>query len=172
MRCSGDRPICKRCSRLGHTCIYSTPEVRRTSRPTPGFTTSDKPPLPLSSISRGRSLSTLSHQDDQVTSHAFHASPPLLANPSEEYYLGIPLSLVSTLVEVYYSNVYNATLLLHKPSFLEALASGTAPIHIVLSVCAFASKYTTPSLSVIWLINISASIAMQMMWPRLKNTVS
>ena len=58
----------------------------------------------------------------------------------EEQYLGIPKSLVSTLVELYFDNVYNAALLLHKRLFLESLAAGTARPHVVLSVCAFAAK--------------------------------
>jgi hypothetical protein len=60
---------------------------------------------------------------------------------SEEQYLGIPSALVSSLIEVYYANVYNATLLLHRPSFLDAVAAGTARSHVVLSVCAWAAKY-------------------------------
>ena len=44
------------------------------------------------------------------------------------------------LVDVYYENVYNATLLLHKQTFLDSLAAGTVRSHIVLSICAFAAK--------------------------------
>lgn len=57
-----------------------------------------------------------------------------------ETYLGIPCSLLSTLVEVYYSNVYNSSLVLHKRSFLEALSAGTVRPHVILGVCAWASK--------------------------------
>jgi hypothetical protein len=60
---------------------------------------------------------------------------------TSDQYLGIPSSLLYKLVEVYYDNVYNATLLLHKQTFLDSLAAGTVRPHIVLSVCAFAAKY-------------------------------
>ncbi|EXJ69938.1 uncharacterized protein A1O5_07011 [Cladophialophora psammophila CBS 110553] len=46
-----------------------------------------------------------------------------------------------SLVDVYYANVYNASLLLHKRLFLEAIAAGTARHHVVLSVCAWALKW-------------------------------
>ncbi|KAJ9609082.1 hypothetical protein H2200_006853 [Cladophialophora chaetospira] len=43
--------------------------------------------------------------------------------------------------KAYYANVYNAGLLLHKPSFLQSLASGTARNHLVLSVCALGAHF-------------------------------
>jgi hypothetical protein len=46
-----------------------------------------------------------------------------------------------TLVDLYFETAYNASLLLHKQSFLEQLALGTATPHIVLSVCAWAAKF-------------------------------
>ncbi|KIX99503.1 uncharacterized protein Z520_05079 [Fonsecaea multimorphosa CBS 102226] len=46
-----------------------------------------------------------------------------------------------SLVDVYYANVYNASLLLHKRLFIEAIASGTARHHLVLSVCAWALNF-------------------------------
>ena len=68
-------------------------------------------------------------------------SGPLGWLPTEDSYLGIPRNLVLTLVEVYYDNVYNATLLLHKRTFLESLSAGIVRPHIILSVCAWAAKY-------------------------------
>lgn len=50
------------------------------------------------------------------------------------------MSLIMTLVEVYYANVYNASILLHKRMFLDSVAFNTASQHVVLSVCAFALK--------------------------------
>lgn len=67
----------------------------------------------------------------------------ILDCPTDVPYLGIPQSLVLTLVDVYFDNVYNASLLLHKGLFLESLAAGTARLHVVLGVCAWAAKYAT-----------------------------
>ncbi|KAK5675883.1 hypothetical protein LTS10_011615 [Elasticomyces elasticus] len=62
------------------------------------------------------------------------------ADPKQPY-LGISNSLLYTLVDVYFATAYNASLLLHKASFLESLAGGTATPHVVLSVCAWAANF-------------------------------
>ncbi|KIW93881.1 uncharacterized protein Z519_05196 [Cladophialophora bantiana CBS 173.52] len=59
----------------------------------------------------------------------------------DHYDLGIPKSLVSTLVEVFFDNAYNATLVLHKMLFLESLERGRANPHVVLSICAWAANF-------------------------------
>ncbi len=60
---------------------------------------------------------------------------------SAEPYLGISQTLMYKLVDLYFETAYNASLLLHKASFLEALTAGTATPHVVLSICAWAAKY-------------------------------
>ena len=60
---------------------------------------------------------------------------------SGEPYLGVSKSLMYTLVDLYFETAYNASLLLHKASFIESLVAGTATPHIVLSVCAWAAKF-------------------------------
>ena len=57
------------------------------------------------------------------------------------------IKLDECLIEVYYANVYNATLLAHKPSFVDAVAAGTARSRVVLSVCALAANYDRKPLS-------------------------
>ena len=53
--------------------------------------------------------------------------PPgqLLNQPEQDRYIGIPDTLLATLVEVYFDNVYNADLLLHRRRFSDAIAEGT-----------------------------------------------
>jgi len=68
------------------------------------------------------------------------ASSKLMAQ-SEHAYLGISQDLTYTLAELYFETAYNASLLLHKASFLASLAAGTACPHVVLSVCAWGAKY-------------------------------
>lgn len=102
----------------------------------------DSHPSPARSTAReGRHLT--SSETLQVDDRSPAVPSLLLGHPVVEHYLGIPKSLVLTLVEVYYDNVYNATLLLHKGLFLRSLAAGTARPHLVLSVCAWAAKYAT-----------------------------
>lgn len=45
------------------------------------------------------------------------------------------------LIELYYENVSNASLLLHKASLHEAVDTGIAIPHVLLSICAFGAKY-------------------------------
>jgi hypothetical protein len=139
MRCSGERPICKRCSRLRHTCSYNS--NKPTSRKSPHVTNS--PSTNGNPSSPPRIEKARHNTSNKTTSIGHHplSTTALTESPRLEYDLGIPKSLVSTLVEVYYENVYNARLLLHKGQFLESLAAGTANPHVVLSVCASAAKY-------------------------------
>jgi hypothetical protein len=59
---------------------------------------------------------------------------------SEKTYLGIPSALVSPLVETYFAHAYNASLLLHRPTFTDDLAAEVVRPDILLSVFAFAAK--------------------------------
>jgi hypothetical protein len=45
------------------------------------------------------------------------------------------------LIEIYFDNVANSALALHKTDFLHRVHAGTATPHVVLSVCAFGAKY-------------------------------
>lgn len=54
-------------------------------------------------------------------------------------FLGISETMVSTLVELYFDHVYNAPLLLHRQSFVDAVAVGTVRRDILLAVCALGS---------------------------------
>lgn len=69
----------------------------------------------------------------------------ILTQPSgtggNRQYIGLLEHLLPELVEIYFNYVYNAHLLLHKRSFLESVANGTACIHVVLSICAWGAKY-------------------------------
>lgn len=68
----------------------------------------------------------------------------MLSMRKDSPYLGISESLMYTLVDVYFENAYNASLLLHKGRFLESLAAGTVEAHLILSVCAYAAKSLVP----------------------------
>lgn len=70
--------------------------------------------------------------------------PPLvdISNRSHYFtrsYLGIPPEVLPNLVDIYFSHVYNASLLLHKATFWNKLNAGTLRPHVILSVCASAS---------------------------------
>lgn len=124
IRCSGERPSCKRCVRLKNTCRYDTNSqfkrhvTRTTSRTEP---------------------SCAIHSSNLVPA----ASPAHLnaeSVPNHGFYLGIAPSLVNTLIELYFDNVYQSTLLLHKSTFMQSLANQTVKAHILLSICAWGAK--------------------------------
>ena len=144
IRCSGEQPICKRCLRLNRSCTYSTnlTVAKHGSRPpwdSMAMRTASCTPSASTSTKKGR---TIASNNEASQARNYTTSPePLLRQPVEERYYGVPNSLILQLVEVYYENMYNARLLLHKRIFLESLAAGTAKPHTVLSVCACAAKY-------------------------------
>lgn len=60
-------------------------------------------------------------------------------------YCGVPQTLLWELVEIYFTHAYNASLLLHKDTFVHSLRAGTVTPHVLLSVCAWASKWVLVS---------------------------
>ncbi len=107
------------------------PVIRKAARSYPALIAAADSRRPTSTI----------HLEGSSTGYRTAQIPKPLAFPStEEQYLGVPLALVRNLVEVYYTFIGNASLLLHKGSFLGALGAGRASPHVVLSVCALASK--------------------------------
>lgn len=134
IRCSGERPVCKRCVRLGHPCIYSNnsfPARQSTRESLPACHDGYPSPAPTAALdSNSRIRPTRS---DHLTS-----CPRVPLNGD---YPGVPKAMVSILVHVYWDNLYNASLLLNKRVFFEALETGTVRPHIILSICASAAKY-------------------------------
>jgi hypothetical protein len=143
IRCSGERPSCKRCARLRHTCTYNAPfsanEANPPHTPQPVSNSKRRPPLqpPASSEGRfGTGGSIVQKANAQVLSLSF---PHELGN--EDRYHGIPKTLLLALVELYFDNVYNAHLIFQRETFQQSLALGRARSHVVLSVCAFGARY-------------------------------
>ncbi|KIW34670.1 uncharacterized protein PV07_01437 [Cladophialophora immunda] len=68
------------------------------------------------------------------------AQPTFQTNASAGY-CRIPHALALDLTALYFSHAYNASLLLHQETFLAEVRAGAANPHVLLSVCAFASKF-------------------------------
>ncbi|KIL85329.1 hypothetical protein FAVG1_11284 [Fusarium avenaceum] len=60
---------------------------------------------------------------------------------ANDFYQGVPPSLVPILIDLYFENVYQSDLLLHKPTFLQALANQAVRPHILLSICAWGANF-------------------------------
>ena len=137
IRCTGERPICRRCSRLKQTCSYSG--TATPSRKHHVFVPASINRPITRSPKEQRSKSTA---NDTTSPDRRRPIPTSSASYSgvDHYDLGIPKSLMSLLVEVFFEDAYNATLLLHKRLFLESLEEGRTSPHVILSVCAWAAK--------------------------------
>lgn len=124
---------------MRHNCSYEALVSKRTSELPQDVIRAKDSPSSLSSVNQERPASTISHHGETVASSPRQIGASLSSGP--EHYLGIPSTLVLKLIDVYYANVYNATLLLHKPTFLEAVAAGKMKAHVLLSVCAWAANF-------------------------------
>lgn len=141
IRCSGERPSCKRCARLNHTCTYETP-------PTGPRLDPERPPRPTCNKRRAPITPPATRREGFVIGSSSGNStneqpifPSLTQQPDfDERYLGIPKALLSTLIDLYFDNVYNTSLLLQKKSFQQSVAAGTARAHVVLSICAWGAR--------------------------------
>ena len=139
IRCSTRRPICDRCLRLGHACVYSKDTVTG-AKITKRFKKSQGSKASQSAITcLNRSSTDLQYQKP---SHG-----PIRPATGDRAFsiinsdgLGISKELIRNLSDIYFRHVYNAGLLLHEPSFLKAIANSTASTHVVLSVCAWGAK--------------------------------
>lgn len=140
--CSGERPSCPRCLRLKRTCVYGYEQTITASPPVSRNlgSTRDRPPLATRRLLQQQKRIFPRETSDVNPNRISPTSRLAGQRLSEEHYHGIPKALVLALVQVYFENLYNAKLLLHKRLFLESLEAGTSPAHIVLSVCASAAK--------------------------------
>lgn len=131
IRCTGEKPTCKRCIRLRHSCSYEARDI-----------------VPRSSEKPRQTTPSLNPYVEQTSLPAVtHNSTPTHVNAvGQGIYLGIPRPLISELVEIYYENVCNSTLLLHRKRFLESVQHGTVVPHTLLSVCAWGAKYVLPTI--------------------------
>lgn len=143
IRCSGEQPVCNRCARLQRKCIYTS--TTSTTRSLRFISNSEKAARRIATSSKGvhRGNSVIHNDAGWPVSEDYPStdSPTILSKHKDIPYFGILESLLYTLVDVYFENAYNASLLLNKGQFLKSLEAGTVEAHLILSVCAYAAKY-------------------------------
>ncbi|KAK2676941.1 Zn(2)-C6 fungal-type DNA-binding domain [Fusarium oxysporum f. sp. vasinfectum] len=128
VRCSGERPSCKRCVRLKNTCEYGTNLIHpRQKRNATRAVTANGASQSVGSRRLAPVALSANLNAESISNHAF--------------FQGIAPSLVNTLVELYFDNVYQSTLLLHKAIFMQSLADQTVKPHILLSICAWGANF-------------------------------
>ncbi|PHH87071.1 hypothetical protein CDD83_9345 [Cordyceps sp. RAO-2017] len=125
-RASGrPRTACQQCNSLKVRCAGGKPSCFRCSRLRRHCVWPDDSGPP--GLAGPRPLAT-----PRGRGHAPEGSPVGMA---------IPPAIARKLVDAYFSKVYNATLLLHRPSFTVSLEAGTVCTHLLLSVCAMATCF-------------------------------
>ncbi|OAQ71000.1 transcription factor [Pochonia chlamydosporia 170] len=122
VRCSNERPSCKRCSRLRRPCTW-TPAA-----------TAQRAPNPRNNVPSAVTVDSIAPKDVRGD-------------------LGIPAALLSKLVDGYFSEFFYAPLLLHPPTFRQALGNNSVKKHVILSVCAVASSFYVGSSQDTYLFN-------------------
>lgn len=125
IRCSGDFPHCKRCTRLNQDCRYGQ-NVAASNTP-----------------SGSRVLQSSASDESGLGVLGVETPLPLLPTLTNSLqtasFLGIPEPLMLKLIDTYFLHVYNARLFLHRDKFLQAQAAGTNRPCLLLSICAFGS---------------------------------
>ncbi|RFN45506.1 hypothetical protein FIE12Z_10269 [Fusarium flagelliforme] len=126
IRCSGDKPSCTRCARLKASCRYNSGGIQKALRQV------DRPISSRKSTPSSRFSSTPTAAGPRYSQSDV---------PQDDIYHEIPPSLFNTLVHLYFRNVYQSTLLFHKPTFLQSLSNGTVRQHVILSICAWGANF-------------------------------
>ncbi|KIW10893.1 hypothetical protein PV08_10192 [Exophiala spinifera] len=119
LRCGGEKPSCARCTRLSRPCVYKPVAAALQARRRASSHASAHKPVPASE----------------------YTGSPLRLNPPEKRYFGVPSALLPTLVDLYFTYIYNARLLFHRPSLEAALEAQSVRSDIVLCFCALAAKF-------------------------------
>ncbi|KAH7378875.1 hypothetical protein BKA64DRAFT_240815 [Cadophora sp. MPI-SDFR-AT-0126] len=167
LRCSRDRPTCKRCRNIAAICEYPRPpdrkllalkrvqnanananaKTRRAQRESESLKsspqTSDCPrrasPAPFGIL--GRRDSDVGHQFRRDPMSGDHrASPPPLNAVLKRTTLPSP-EVAIFLFEIFFSRLYNASLLFHKATFLSDFHANKVPDFVALSIYALASTF-------------------------------
>jgi len=145
LRCSRDLPTCKRCRNAAAICKYPQPPERKLLAPKRVRNSKAR----AQRESEGSVGSLLRHKSDvgrQCTTESraedYRAStPPLNAVLTRTT---LPTREVAIfLIEIFFSHLYNATLLFHKASFLSDYHANKVPDFLTLSIYALASMYVS-----------------------------
>ncbi|PTB35162.1 hypothetical protein M441DRAFT_94006 [Trichoderma asperellum CBS 433.97] len=118
IRCSGEQPSCRRCTRLGRHCTWADDY-------------------------RAQRAFGHNHLDFFARDlDAWAMIPSLPADSHQSSAVGISRTCMFDLVNTFFTHVFNASLLLHRTSFLDCLSCGSAEKHMTLSVMALASRFS------------------------------
>jgi hypothetical protein len=155
LRCSCERPICSRCTRLSAACSYPSPPNRKllaSARAATRKRKAESKPAPNTNghIGKRMNRNVPSHQPDSApapsqTSESSISTAQYTLTNSQATDIFLPEPIEQLLRDVYFTCLFNAELLFHREEFNQALSQGRIPRNTVLmAMYSMASKYFVP----------------------------
>jgi len=141
LRCSKEKPTCKRCQSIPVMCTYPLPPDRR-----------------LLATQRARNRKPHICREPEDTDFQGRQTSSHVAGPDSALQETATLSpkMALLLIEIYFSRHWNAELMIHKASFIYDYLLNKVPDFLSLSIFALASKYDSDP---IWcLVSINAEL--------------
>ncbi|KAJ5246165.1 hypothetical protein N7468_001148 [Penicillium chermesinum] len=148
IRCSGEKPACKHCTRSRIPCVYKV-TTRKAAPRTDYMAMLDKRLKRM----EDRVIKTIPKDETRdmtaigrsVVKPSQQGQPARQAKKRSAGAEFLPsLEIQEHLAEVFFDCVYGQSyLLLHKPSFMRRLKAGTVPPVLILAVCAVSARFST-----------------------------
>jgi hypothetical protein len=126
MRCSKEKPSCKRCQSIPVVCTYPPPPDRR-----------------LLATQRARNSKPHICREPEASEFQARQNTSLVAgrHPALQKIATLSPRMALLLIEIYFCHHWNAELMIHKPSFTSDYINNKIPDFVSLSIFALASKY-------------------------------
>ena len=140
LRCSRELPICERCARLHTPCAYPAPPDRKAlaafrAHPRSRRRNHGKPTRANHNQQSDSHLSTSPSHSIQQGDNLAGAGGPA----NEDNDLQLPQAVHQLLQEVYFTCMFNSTLIFHRPTFTQSFEEKNVPQHTLLAMYASAT---------------------------------
>ncbi|KUJ09191.1 uncharacterized protein LY89DRAFT_763921 [Mollisia scopiformis] len=145
LRCSRELPKCDRCSRLNAVCNFPAPPDRKLLAASRAQSRKNRNREPCINSNDQENLlvplSSPTYEEDKDSSFVVGKT-----EPSKVLQISVPVQTL--LQDVYFSCMFNSTLVFHRPTFSNALKTGCVSRHVLLAVYASATIFLHPTSSI------------------------
>nr|POF26025.1 hypothetical protein CFP56_22173 [Quercus suber] len=132
LRCPREEPKCSRCTRLGFACFYPEPPNRKLLAAS------------RRNVARKANLQNKRLPEQRLGANLEESTPNIglvaAPGPAADIYLPVREQIDEILCEAYFSCVFNANLVFHRPTFEQAVTEQSLPQHVILAVYAMSTK--------------------------------
>lgn len=145
MKCGKELPKCARCSRVDAECLFPEPPDRKllaTYRSSYG--THTKRRKTTSEASCGASGAPPSSFTALLNAAEGASALDFPEGSCADINNRLSRTLRQFLIDVYFTHMYNAWLLFHRPTLLANIEAGLVPAHVLVSIYATATMYVHP----------------------------